>query len=733
MTASQIELPPCGLFLGTGVYPMSADYLLSTWHGHLSWTPQTFSPLEMLEKVIEDNQGNLVQFWGIPRGYAPAMIAEWLYALDEIGVHLPNPDWKTGAYVRPGDCAEFEEYAIRRGAGALRFAREAAARGLYTAFIYVDGEPQWSAQLASLGEYYLGYDFGERYTFALDEGCLAGKALDTVTLGDLAGDLMARVREHVDERKATGWGPVMATSSSFHIDYEVAAGADIPLIEDFAFAHLNLASALSRGMTRQYDLPLWGSHLAHEHYSWIPYASPYKFPLLRAALYQKCLAGSKMIVNESGNWFVEASLVEDSPKHDLPATDLAPDEVTYYDGDAMRFAPYIEAARKHYPSIGYDAPECRKYRSVISDFYDFVKAEGTPPGQPEATLAVVKGNLDLCSHRFNPNYAIAGAYSLADRNPSWFEGTPERGWETVKETFYPLMPVLGEHQNLWLSGTPYGMVDVVSFAADRVDAAVLGRHYQALLFAGWNTASEHQYGELRAFVEAGGTLFISIPHLSTNKTRNYGSYGVEELVRGGDFSDLCGVKVKGRGERFYWATAPRGSEELGVRFPQRFGILATPMGDLEITDPAMETLLVDDEAGRPFLLRHRCGQGTVYFLNSWAYPGALDQNYGPGATRESPNLVGAIYRHLAERHRGTVYITDDGQTTGQACNYINISHFPEDRSTCLFNVDFDHPHRFHLHCPGGTEVVELGPGEFRRIRTAAQQTRPMLTACATTG
>jgi hypothetical protein len=138
-----------------------------------------------------------------------------------------------------------------------------------------------------------------------------------------------------------------------------------------------------------------------------------------------------------------------------------------------------------------------------------------------------------------------------------------------------------------------------------------------LLFSGWNTSSPAQYHELKKFVAAGGTLFIAIPHLSMDETRNHSSYTVEDLVNGGDFSDLCGVKVRKKGRRFYWATAPDRNNKIGFAFPRRFGIFTTCMGEIEITDPAAEILAVDDEEMEPLLLRRRVGKGTVYFLNSW--------------------------------------------------------------------------------------------------------------------
>src|SRR5690606_9774804 len=124
------------------------------------------------------------------------------------------------------------------------------------------------------------------------------------------------------------------------------------------------------------------------------------------------LAGCKMLINESGNWFVEASLCEDSPKFAFPRVPLEASEVSWGGKKPLKFIPYIEEARRHYPKINSDSWYCQAYRREISDFYDFVKAHGTPAGQPQTTLAIAKGNGDLCNHTFSPNNAIAGAYKL---------------------------------------------------------------------------------------------------------------------------------------------------------------------------------------------------------------------------------------------------------------------------------------------------------------------------------
>jgi len=706
-----VELPSCGIFVGTGIMNSKLGYLVGTGLTHTTWVPQLFSPMELLDKILEDNQGNFVQYWGFAGGLGPVTFARH-HALEDLGMTPPEPDWVNGKNLVTADWINPEDYRERSGAGVVKLIKAAAERELHIALLYTEARPQWSRQFMEAGgKYYLGYDFGERFTFALGEEHVEEEDLSRVTLETLANDLMKRVSEHVKERHETGWGNVAATSSNFYLDYEIAAGADIPMTEDYAFKHLNLSSALSRGLMRQYSLPIWGSHLAHEHYSWIPYASEHKFDLLRASMYHKYMAGSKIVMNESGGWYLEAQLVSDSPLFETPRV-----PGVHHRRDPHMAVPYAGEAHKTFHKINYHSPVARAYRKEISDFYDYVKENGTPKGQPETTLAVIKGNLDLGGPGFAPEAAIAGMYTIADSNPQWFSGQPERGWDIVRNVFYPLPQVLAPWPNLFLSGTPYGQIDITSFANDAVDAGFLNANYKALVFSGWNTATPRQYAELCRYVRNGGILFLSIPHLSMNKSRNYGSFGVDELINGGDFSELCGLKVKGKGRRFYWASAPDKKGELGFVFPRRFGIMAVCMGEVEITDPDVEMLAGDDEEFEPVLLRRKLGKGEVYFLNTWAYPGGTVNDYGPGATIDSPGLVGYIYKHIARKVRGTVWITDDGRDAGMECEFIAYSYFPECGTVCLQNIDFKTSHSFVLHLAGRQDCITLRPGEFRTLK-----------------
>ena len=665
MSTTGIQLPACGLFLGSGVYEHGGR-LLCSGKAFTYWAPDYPSARETVDLCVEANQGNTLQFW-------------------------------------------------QNGERLLDLFRAAVDRGLYVMCLYSSAPPEIAARFKELGGRYLGYDFGERYTFRLEGIDGAGEVkAGEATLRDLAEGLLRQVGDHVRERKAAGWGHIMTTGGKFHIDYEVAAGVDIPLYEDFGQTNLMISSALSRGLYRQYNLPLWGTHLAHEWYSWFPQANPLKFPVLQAAMRNKYLAGAKIIINESGNWALQASLCPDSPMHTMPRVVGDPPSLRHT-GKAFQ-DQYIDEARKLFCNIDYRSPTATKYRREISAFYDFVKANPAPAGQPEATVAVAKGNYDLCGVDYSPEGPIASAFAVAERNPDWFQGAPERGWEIVRSVFYPRPPVVAPNKNLVLAGSPHGMVDIVSFAEDRIDADFLARNYKALIFSGWNTCSEKQYAVLVDYVRAGGRLCLGIPHLSCDLNRNFRNYTVADLVHQGDFSELCGVKVLGRGERFYWATGNELTPNaLGLAVPRRYGIMGVPLGQIELTDPgAIEVLAADDEQFRPLILRRRLGKGEVFFINSWAYPGALNSDFGPGCTVDSKGLIGLLYGYIASISRGHVWITGPDMAAPDAdCDYIAYSFFPDAGRICLQNIDFRNPRRCVLHQFGDVDQIELAPAEFR--------------------
>ena len=600
----------------------------------------------------------------------------------------------------------------------LRLSRKARDMGLYSTCIYSKATNGIARVLTDdLKGMFIGYDFGERYNFSLYQNW------DNrgVTLTAIAEEYVNRVKKHVDDLHAMGWGDVMATSANFSLDWEVAAGTEVPFTEDFPFGDLTLASALGRGLYRQYDLPMWGSHLAHEWYSWIPHKNPYKMKTLETAFYLKYMTGAKAIINESGNWQLQSSLCEDSPMSKMPitirkiSTPMTPENREKYE------KPVMAEAKKKFGWIDYRSPVATKYRKIISDFYRFCKQNPAPKGQPEATWALAKGNLDLGGAGCNPASAICGAYDLAETNPNWMSGLPEMSWTTLRNAVMPMPPMLAPNKNIHFSATPYGLCDIVSFACDNVKAEHLLRNYKVLMFSGWNTCSPKQYKTLCDYVKGGGVLVIGLCHLSTDDQRRYTGIKPEMLVNGGDLTELCGFKVVGKTGRKYWATGPSTEKNcLGFVARRRFGIQCQSLGKLEFTAPKenFEELAVDDEDAEPFILRCRNGKGQVLFMNWWSYPAAANQDIGCGAEVDGPGMVGYLYQYAAKLGRGNVWITGpDFENPDEDCKWVVYSYFPDAGKICLLNLDYENERSFVLQQFGDKDFLTLAPGEFRLVDT----------------
>lgn len=716
-----IKLPPCGILLGNGIYNNRGVYPGGCGGWYQSWSYQYQTPLEIVESTVRENQGNLIQFWWFGEPQRPLPMESWL-ALEDIGFKCPEPDWKNLKYLSKDEFPEFAKYRKERaGAGVLKALQACEANGLYSTMIYLDGvNEKYSRQFTS-NPHYIGYDFGERFTFRYESDATNA---ESPRLDKLAEDFTGRVRSHIEECRKKGYGAISCTSSNFYMDYEVAAGVDYTLFEDLT-CELNIISAFSRGLARQYGREIWGTHIANEYYTWFDVSNPQRWKTLYGQMAMKYMAGAKVIISESGAWHVQ------TPGGGSPNGKLIPrlpgkiGTPRPPDAEQAETARLVESVRDQ---LAEPSEWSKNYRRQMSDFYNYVKKYGTPAGQPETTFAIAKGNYDLSGlgldSRPDSNAVIAGLHGWAEKHMEWFEGAPEAGWGFAEDIFWPRPQGIygNKDYNRYFSGTPYGQIDIVSFAYDQPSAEVLLKNYKALAFLGWNTCSEKQYKALCDYVKAGGKLFISIPHLSTDITRNYCAYTRDDLVRQGDFTELCGVKVKGRGPYFYWATNPNRWEQSGAdqNMPWGYyrisGAFRGALGDIEIVNENARELLTDIESGVGVLYRIPSGKGEVFFVNSWFYPGAYRNNFGTGAEAGDTGFVGDVLKYLVKLTRGKVFITEkNGDNPGKECEYVNFSHFPSDGTILLYNIDFVNSHSFDLHIGDKVETVVLKPSELRRI------------------
>ncbi len=258
--------------------------------------------------------------------------------------------------------------------------------------------------------------------------------------------------------------------------------------------------------------------------------------------------------------------------------------------------------------------------------------------------------------------------NFGGKTPAWRPGTPEYGLRYL-DVFLPGVWLQSLEQDpervRWLySGTPYGELDLVPADAD-VDIL---QSYRLLFLLGWNTMDAPTYENLKSYVQTGGTLFMSVPQLTTNEGRGFLGNGMEplNLLHGGDVEDLFGVRIRGRGEQMASVCstdAAAGSPLDGINLPRRLGNILPAAGPIH--DPVdtahveiagAEVLVEAPESGQPLLVRHRVGDGEAYLLLTCDYPG--NSWLVPFVTEVMHRLAAAIPSPIALHDpSGDVYYT----------------------------------------------------------------------------
>lgn len=334
---------------------------------------------------------------------------------------------------------------------------------------------------------------------------------------------------------------------------------------------------------------------------------------------------------------------------------------------------------KYYRMVGDDYMPRRK-RELCAAFHKYSQ---THPrlGKPQVDIAILQG-------RYAPPFRGISTTNYGDpptdeallneNFPVWGMGgctkwewgyrQPEKGFHLL-ELLAPgicLDPLNQKPERVrrFFSGDPRGEFDFLPVEADSKAFS----DYRLALLLNWHTMepqTEQQgpdfcndYEHFLRYAENGGTLFLAVPHLTTRSDREFlRTMDDLKLIYGGDVSDLCGVRVRGKSSVPFSGAVGCG-DFAGIDLNRKRDLIRLPntrededgpcmLADVELT--TAEVAAADAKTGRPLVVRSRVGKGTVYLLCTYAYP-------GHEALRDfMPNLLDElIHRHV----KRTVFVSD---------------------------------------------------------------------------
>lgn len=279
--------------------------------------------------------------------------------------------------------------------------------------------------------------------------------------------------------------------------------------------------------------------------------------------------------------------------------------------------------------IAWDDLLTKGKRDMTREFFKFAKTHPRH-GKNVRNIGFVDGryaapfNGFICDTEQDPRYSVWGKYG--SNSETWGHLQPEKCHQVLDV----LMPGTSTHpliqdthkRRFFFAGTPYGDFDCVPAEA----SADFYKNYKLLLNLGWNTMIKEDYEKNLDYVKNGGVLLTGLPQFSTHTKRDFLA-DMQDLAlwNGGDLSEMCGIKVRGIGEKYtgQWNCSGRGEiveSELSALPSFDVAEDGKPMlADVELC--GAEIVAWDAWTGNPMLVRNKVGDGYVYTFTMWAYPG----------------------------------------------------------------------------------------------------------------
>ena len=386
--------------------------------------------------------------------------------------------------------------------------------------------------------------------------------------------------------------------------YAYRAGFDILRHETYCGHHLTILPD-ARGSARAYDKPVWGAHIASQH----------NFQAeLDTAIGRYWLANYLPWVFGANFIFEEDSLFQNN---------------------------------KYYRMVNDDYMTKEKQK-VTADFFKHIQTHARL-GAPSVKIGFIQGRhqapftaLSTC------NGAMERVYHNEDRRIWGKHGAPQKEWghrqaekdfhllEVVAPQIY--LPPLNQDPyktRKLFSANPYGEWDFLPVEATQEAYA----QYDILFMLGWNSMKEesvgvrdglqNDYARLRAYVQQGGVVALSVPQLSKRTDRGLlGDWENADLYEDGAVSDLFGVRIGKPCEEISLQCAVRNFPKKEYTEKRDFIRLPYKEADedgecrlAEIILDGAEVCLVDENSGKPLLIRNKVGKGYAYLLCAYAYFG----------------------------------------------------------------------------------------------------------------